>query len=247
MRRIILASGSPRRRELLAQTGLEFEVMAADVDENAIVRGLDSDGRCSGSATRAEGRTWQDAASTESLRDKRCSGSATRAEGRTWQDAASTESLRDGRCYPARVVETLSKSKAEAVAAQIPEGIVIGADTIVWDDEILGKPADRADAYRMLRQLQGRTHSVFTGVTVLVKGEKENKTHTFHCETQVDVYPMSEQETQDYLDTGEPMDKAGAYGIQGKFGLWVKEIRGDYNCVVGLPLSALWQVLKQYV
>ncbi len=221
MKRVILASGSPRRRELFSQTGLEFEVISADIDEDAIVRDL------------------------------------------TYTEEESGLQIP----YPARVVETLSAGKAEAVAEQITEGIVIGADTIVWNNGILGKPADREDAFRMLRQLQGGTHSVFTGVTVLVKecaegcrGEfpdgfsrefsKETekiRKHTFFCETEVDVYPMTEQETEAYLDTGESMDKAGAYGIQGKFSLWVKAIRGDYNSVVGLPLSALWQVLRQYV
>ncbi|MCC8066057.1 MAG: Maf family protein [Clostridiales bacterium] len=149
--------------------------------------------------------------------------------------------------YPAEVVKALAFGKAEAVAEQIPEGIIIGSDTIVWDNEIMGKPEDRADAYRMLRQLQGRIHSVFTGVAVLVKDENDVKKHIFYSETKVEVYPMTETETKAYLDTGEPMDKAGAYGIQGKFGLWVKGIEGDYNSVVGLPLSALWQVLKEYV
>ncbi|MCD8336812.1 MAG: Maf family protein [Lachnospiraceae bacterium] len=201
MRRIILASGSPRRRELLAQTGLEFEVIPGEVDEEAVVQAL--------------------------LKKKET----------------------DDIClnYPAAVVSALSASKAEAVAAQIPEGIVIGSDTVVWDNEIMGKPMDRADAYRMLRQLQGKRHSVFTGVTVLVREKSEMEKHTFFCETKVEVYPMTEEETERYLDTGEAMDKAGAYGIQGKFGLWVKGIEGDYNSVVGLPLSALWQVLKAYI
>ncbi|MCD7764434.1 MAG: Maf family protein [Lachnospiraceae bacterium] len=203
MKRVILASGSPRRKELLAQTGIEFEVIPGEVDEDAVVK--------------------------------------------TLEDKTSPSGTEDA--YPARVVKALSCSKAEAVAEQIPEGIVIGSDTIVWDDRILGKPKDRADAYQMLRRLQGRVHSVYTGVTVLVKtaDDAEDKRHTFFCETKVEVYPMTEQETEDYLDTGEAMDKAGAYGIQGKFGLWVKRIDGDYNSVVGLPLSALWQVLKEYV
>ncbi|MCD8347773.1 MAG: Maf family protein [Lachnospiraceae bacterium] len=209
MRRIILASGSPRRKELLAQTGLEFEVIPGEVDEDAVV--------CALLETRE-------------------------VSPRTAELAGGTEDA-----YPADVVKALSASKAEAVAAQIEEGIVIGSDTVVWDNEIMGKPADRADAYRMLRQLQGKVHSVFTGVTVIVKENEEAKRHTFFCETKVEVYPMTEQETESYLDTGEAMDKAGAYGIQGKFGLWVKGIEGDYNSVVGLPLSALWQVLKAYV
>ncbi|MCC8105488.1 MAG: Maf family protein [Clostridiales bacterium] len=217
MKRVILASGSPRRRELLAQTGINFEVIPGEVDEDAVVQALRS------------------------------------TESGTENHGVETGAGNKDEAYPAQVVKALSSSKAEAVAAQIPEGIVIGSDTIVWDNEILGKPKDRADAYRMLRRLQGREHSVYTGVTVLVKNAqnpedvKNTKKHVFFCETKVEVYPMTEKETEEYLDTGEAMDKAGAYGIQGKFGLWIKRIDGDYNSVVGLPLSALWQVLKAYV
>lgn len=207
MKRIILASASPRRRELLEKTGLDFEVIPGEVDEAAVVRKI---ARTYGGTSSAAGKEGP------------CNG------------------------YPAAVVEALSRCKAEAVAAQISEGIVIGSDTIVWDGAILGKPKDRADAYRMLRRIQGSAHSVFTGVTVLVKEHGNTMRHTFSCETRVHVFPMTEQETEEYLNTGEPMDKAGAYGIQGKFGLWVKAIEGDYNCVVGLPVSALWQVLKRY-
>ncbi|MCD7736478.1 MAG: Maf family protein [Lachnospiraceae bacterium] len=222
MKRIILASGSPRRRELLAQTGLEFEVIPGEIDEDGVIKSLSE-------------RMGMEGASERSERRQERSGDANRLQSASPCD------------YPAEVVKALSLSKAKAVAAQIPAGIIIGSDTIVWDHEIMGKPSDRADAYRMLRQLQGRTHSVFTGVTVLVKDEAGTKEHVFFCETKVEVYPMTEQETEAYLNTGEPMDKAGAYGIQGKFGLWVKGIEGDYNSVVGLPLSALWQVLKEYV
>ncbi len=240
MRRIILASGSPRRRELLAQTGIEFEVIPGEVDEDAVVKGLKREtadaAAVSDAATVSDVAAASDAAAaldTPVACEERFSG---------LEDSGPEEEK-----YPARVVKALSFSKAEAVAAQIPEGIVIGSDTIVWDGEILGKPKDRADAYRMLRSLQGRTHSVFTGVTVLVKDAEDIKRHVFYCETKVEVYPMTEKETEAYLDTGEAMDKAGAYGIQGKFGLWVKGIEGDYNSVVGLPLSALWQVLKEYM
>ncbi len=236
MGRVILASGSPRRRELLAQTGIDFEVIPGDIDEDAVVQALRS----------AEGN----------------------AENHAENHGGETRTGDLDETYPAQVVKSLSSGKAEAVAAQIPEGIVIGSDTIVWDGEILGKPKDREDAYRMLRRLQGRQHSVFTGVTVLVKGSEnvrdakneagagykaetkeaaDIKRHVFFCETKVEVYPMTEKETEEYLDTGEAMDKAGAYAIQGKFGLWIKRIEGDYNSVVGLPLSALWQVLKEYV
>lgn len=187
MRRIILASGSPRRRELLEQIGLEFEVIPSGAEE------------------------------------------------------VITKTL------PSEVVEELSMQKAAEVAARVEEGIIIGSDTVVCqNNQIMGKPADRRHAWEMLRQIQGNTHSVFTGVTVLVKDGEVLRRHTFSCETKVHVYPMTEQETKKYLDTGEPMDKAGAYGIQGKFAAWVKSIEGDYNNVVGLPVSALWQVLKQY-
>ena len=120
--------------------------------------------------------------------------------------------------------------------------IVIGADTIVCQDgKIMGKPKDKEDAAKMLKRLAGNTHSVFTGVTVIEDGVT---VRTFSCETKVRVYPMTEQEIWDYIETGEPMDKAGAYGIQGRFAAWIEGIEGDYNNVVGLPVSALWQVLK---
>lgn len=99
----------------------------------------------------------------------------------------------------------------------------------------------------MLRQLQGEEHSVFTGVTILVKKDGEiADSQTFAQETKVYVYPMTEEEIEDYIDSGEPMDKAGAYGIQGRFAAYVEAIEGDYNNVVGLPVSAVWQVLKEY-
>lgn len=228
MRRVILASGSPRRRDLLAQTGIEFEVIPGEIDEDAVVKGLKTgDIKAPASAGTV--------------------GSCMAAASETRDSDKGTRFGDEEERYPAQVVKALSLKKAEAVAAQISEGIVIGSDTIVWDSEILGKPKDRADAYRMLRRLQGRVHSVYTGVTVLVKDAADVKRHIFFCETKVEVYPMTEKETEAYLDTGEAMDKAGAYGIQGKFGLWIKRIEGDYNSVVGLPLSALWQVLKEYV
>lgn len=189
MKKIILASASPRRKELLTQIGLEFEVIPSQAEE--II-------------TKTE---------------------------------------------PGDVVEELSLQKAADVAAGVENGIIIGSDTIVWHDgHVMGKPHSREEARRMLREIQGDTHSVFTGVTVIVKEEnRELEVHTFSCETKVHVYPMSEEETEQYLNTGEPMDKAGAYGIQGAFAAWVQAIEGDYNSVVGLPVSALWQVLKKLV
>ena len=177
MKNIILASQSPRRRELLTQIGLEFEVHPAGGEE--IITSTD----------------------------------------------------------PVEVVKSLSTQKAAAVKEelepQLPENwLVIGADTIVvYDGKILGKPKDEADAIRMLRMLQGQTHSVYTGVTLL----EEGKQTTFAEETKVSMYPM----------TDEPMDKAGAYGIQGLCARFVKEIRGDYNNVVGLPIGRIYQKLKK--
>lgn len=187
-KRIILASASPRRRELLEQIGLKFEV-----------------------------------------KPSRCEEVITKTE-------------------PGEIVEELSYQKAADVAQDIDEGIVIGSDTIVWQSgHVMGKPADQAAAKEMLCQIQGKKHSVFTGVTVIVKEQGQEQTHTFFRETKVEVYPMTEAEILRYIETGEPMDKAGAYGIQGAFAAYVKGIEGDYNTVVGLPVAALWQILKQYI
>lgn len=142
---------------------------------------------------------------------------------------------------PKEAVEQLARRKAQAVVPG-PEEAVIAADTIVvLDGEIMGKPADAEDARRMLRALQGRTHSVLTGICVRF-GQQER---TAVCETQVCFAPMTEQEIDWYVSTGEPMDKAGAYGIQGLGGLFVREIQGDYYNVVGLPVSRLYEILTQ--
>ena len=185
--RIMLASASPRRKELLHQIGWDFEVCVSQVEETI------------------------------------------------------TKTL------PAEVVEELSGQKAQAVFAQVcgdsDAVLVIGADTVVaCDGEILGKPADREDAVRMLRMLQGRSHQVYTGVTVccrLAAGQVVTK--TFHEETEVKFYPMTEEEIRAYVDTKDPMDKAGAYGIQGVCARYISGIRGDYNNVVGLPVGRLYQ------
>ncbi len=184
---IILASGSPRRRELLTQAGLHFTVMTADVDETP----------------------------TE------------------------TE--------PKDVVEELSRRKAEAVAAiqhTIKEkATIVAADTIVaYRGEILGKPGDEEDAIRMLMKLSGETHQVFTGVTLLLP---EGRRITFSNETHVCFYPLTEAEIRDYVATGEPLDKAGAYGIQGRGARLVESIRGDYNNVVGFPLAHFLRIMVE--
>ncbi len=148
---------------------------------------------------------------------------------------------------PWETVEQLSAQKACEVAGCYPDCWVLGADTVVaFGEEIFGKPADEQEAYRMLRRLQGNTHQVYTGVTLLKRNRDGGReAHTFHEKTDVEVYPMSDQELWAYIRTGEPMDKAGAYGIQGKFCLYVKGIRGNYQNVVGLPVSRLYDEMKK--
>ncbi len=182
--RLILASASPRRRQLLGQIGLEAEVIPSQAEENISV-----------------------------------------------QD-------------PAAAVEELSRRKAEEVAARFAEGVVIGADTVVAaGGRILGKPSSKEEAAKMLSALQGKEHQVYTGVTIVCCG-KPGVVRTFSEKTDVSVYPMDLQEIWRYVDSGDPMDKAGAYGIQGPFAAYIKGIRGDYNNVVGLPVGRLYQELK---
>ena len=125
--------------------------------------------------------------------------------------------------------------------------VVIGADTVVAaDHRILGKPADHSDARRMIEMLQGNVHQVYTGVTLIVKDAEGNiRTATFHERTDVDVCEMTKEEIEAYIDTEEPYDKAGAYGIQGSFGIYIRGIRGCYYNVVGLPISRLYHELKK--
>ncbi len=137
----------------------------------------------------------------------------------------------------------LADVKAKAAAAEFPEDIVIGCDTIVvLEDEIMGKPHDRTHAKQMLQKLSGQTHRVMTG-TALYCGKKST---VFTTETRVTFYELSDAEIERYLDTGEPFDKAGAYGIQGCGCLLVRSIEGDYNNVVGLPVAALARALAQF-
>lgn len=137
----------------------------------------------------------------------------------------------------------LADLKAHTAAQIFPDQIVIGCDTVVLlGDEIMGKPKDRDDAHRMLRALSGETHSVLTG-TSLYYG---TQTTVFTTETLVTFYPLSDAEIEQYLDTGEPFDKAGAYGIQGKGSLLVQGIEGDYFNVVGLPVAGLSRALRQF-
>lgn len=136
----------------------------------------------------------------------------------------------------------LAEQKARAVAADRPDSVVIGADTVVLlDGEVLGKPRDKDDAARMLRALSGRRHTVVTGCCII----RDAQAVCFSEQTHVVFYALSDREIEDYLATGEPFDKAGAYGIQGQGSLLVKGIEGDYFNVVGLPLARLKRELMQ--
>lgn len=186
--RIILASASPRRQELLQTMGLEFEVIPSTFDESSV-------------------------------------------------SVAS----------PDRYVMELSCAKASDVAARIEDGIVIGADTVVvLNDDIMEKPVDPADARRMLMSLSGRWHSVLTGVTVIVRnsGREVHASSTFES-TQVLFGPLTREIIDRYVATGEPLDKAGAYGIQERGSVLIEKIDGDYFNVVGLPVYRLSRMLMQ--
>lgn len=189
--KMILASGSPRRTELLRQIGLEHDIIVSNCEEKITSE------------------------------------------------------------VPQDVVQELASQKAEDVYEKYKElheeeqFLVIGADTIVAiDGLILGKPKNREDACKMISLLQGNTHQVYTGVAILWndKGQKKEQ-HFYEC-SNVEVYPMTDQEILDYVDTKEPMDKAGAYGIQGRFAAYIKGIHGDYNNIVGLPVGRIYQEIK---
>ncbi len=186
---IILASGSPRRKEILEKAAFEFLVRPSDADEN-----IDFES-------------------------------------------------------PADLVEKLSFIKAKDVAKQLKcegkEGLVIGADTVVaLENTVFGKPKDKDDAFKMLKSLVGKTHSVFTGVSVV--DVKSEKTDTFHDETKVIFKNSSDEEIMAYIEGGEPMDKAGAYAIQGEGAFLIERIEGDFLNVVGLPLDKLKEHLSLF-
>lgn len=150
---------------------------------------------------------------------------------------------------PWELVMQLSKEKAGEVAeSQTESCLVIGADTVVAvQGEILGKPADVSEAKEMLCKLSGRTHQVYTGVTVLAwDGHQITNGITFYEKTDVTIAELTIDEIQAYIDSTEPMDKAGAYGIQGRFACYVERIDGDYYTVVGLPIAHLYRVMKKF-
>ena len=143
---------------------------------------------------------------------------------------------------PEEYVARLSREKARAIAASHPDRWVLAADTIVvLGDDVLEKPLDKADARRMLGQIAGKTHTVFTGVTLMTKGY----TDTHVCTTEVRMLAMAERDIAWYVESGEPLDKAGAYAAQGIGGMFIDSIHGSYTNVVGLPLALLFQMLRK--
>ena len=193
MVKFVLASGSPRRKELLEQIGMQFEISSAHGEE--II---------------TKEQPWE-------------------------------------------IVEELSMQKATEVAdryeaehAVQENTVVIGADTIVaYGAEIMGKPKSRQHAIEMLSELQGHVHQVYTGVTLIIMTGKDRELSCFHEKTEVEMYPMTQAQIEAYVSTGEPMDKAGAYAIQGKCAAYIKGICGEYNNVVGLPIARLSQELSK--
>lgn len=185
MNKIILASGSPRRKELMEMVGYKFDIIVADIDEKI-----------------------------------------------NYNNDLVKE------------IEKLSYQKANAVFINHQDNIVIGSDTIVKiDNKVLGKPKSIDEAKQMLRLLSDRTHQVVTAVTILSKEKQE----TFSSITDVTFYDLTDEEINEYVDTTEPLDKAGAYAIQGRGSEFVKSINGDYYTVVGLPIAQVYHKLKKYL
>ena len=153
---------------------------------------------------------------------------------------------------PSQVVEELSVQKAEDVYQQYEtkntgDFLVIGSDTVVAaDGTILGKPKDKEQAYQMISMLQGKAHQVYTGVTLLIKKDGKKIRKTFHECSDVHVYPMSKEEIREYIATGEPMDKAGAYAFQEHGGMIIASTRGDTDNVIGLPVADVMHCLRSW-
>lgn len=183
MKHIILASASPRRKEILELADLKFDIMPSDAQEITT------------------------------------------------------------KTAPNEVVMELASLKAKDIYKKSEkQSMIVGADTVVaYQGQILGKPTDEADAKRMLTMLSGQTHEVYTGVCVIEDG----KTKTFYEETKVTFYEISDEQIDHYIKTGEPMDKAGSYGIQGKAAVFIKGIEGDYYNVVGFPIARFLQEITK--
>lgn len=153
---------------------------------------------------------------------------------------------------PAELVQALARLKTDAISAKLSlqtdahkDLIIIGADTMVfYREHALGKPKDEADAVRILQMLSNDVHEVYTGVSIILKESKGKEVNfSFAVSTKVVVQPMTTEQIMSYVATGEPMDKAGAYAIQGKFGIYIKEIVGDYYNVVGFPIAKIYEML----
>lgn len=186
MKKIILASSSPRRQELLEQLKIPFTVQVVPIDESV-----------------------------------------------------------ERHMPPELLVENLALRKARAVAGEVDSGLIIGSDTVVTlDNSIMGKPKDREEAIDMLKRLRGRVHEVYTGLALVDAGT--GMSATAHECTSVHFRQAGLDELKVYVDTGEPMDKAGAYGIQGLGSIFVNEIRGCYFNVVGLPVAKLVEILAKF-
>lgn len=228
-KKIILASASPRRRELLTQIGLDFEVVVSETEEKIT------------STEPAKVVEELSAQKAEAVWEKLCSMTASQGS------VTNAERLEEGSGV-SRTDEGSEAFDPEQTSGEttITDIIVLGADTVVaCDGKILGKPADTEAAVAMLTMLQGRGHEVYTGVTILYEENGERKTLTFHEKTTVHFYPMTEAQIREYVATGDPMDKAGSYGIQGFCARYICGIEGDYNNVVGLPAGRVYQEMHK--
>lgn len=194
MYQIILASESPRRKEIMETMGIPYQVIPAQVKEETL------------------------------------------------------------ETVPEKMVQALAVLKSRAVAEKAMEQlgnatdrIIIGADTMVfYKEHALGKPKDKLDAERMLRLLSDDEHEVYTGVSIIITNKNgETSEFSFAVCTKVLVRPLSTEQIMDYIATGEPMDKAGSYAIQGKFGIYIKEIKGDYYNIVGFPIAKIYDALLE--
>ena len=203
MYKVFLASKSPRRKELLSQIGIEFEILVSDRKE--IITSNEPD---------------------EVVKEL------------SMQKAYEIERM---------LLESTNGAIFQSYGTQGYDGvIIIGADTVVSKDGIImGKPDSEEDALNMLKRLQGGSHMVSTGVTMVVYRDNDKKVFNFAEDTEVYMYEASDDELKEYIATGEPMDKAGSYGIQGIGAKFISGIRGDYNNVVGLPIGRIYQTIKE--
>ena len=217
---MILASQSPRRLEILRQIGFQPEVIVSGIEEHTE-------------------ETIPERVVMDLSRQK-----AENVAARLVATRMPMKNLADRKSHTKAVSGRETSGQESADSRREPAVAVLGADTVVCTDgRILGKPHSHEEAEEMIRLLQGRTHQVCSGVTLI--GLRSGRSLTFAEKTEVEVAPMTNEEIHDYAYSAEPMDKAGGYGIQGFFGRYIAGIRGDYTNVVGLPAGAVYQSLKQ--